>query len=62
MARREARKTCIVCRRPYYRRNLTINWVQVSNKRWEKTIAKGHPQCLRIFSRVSKMWHASRVS
>lgn len=49
---------CIVCRKPYYRRNMSIVWYR-GPKGWIKDIQKGHPECLRILNRVSNMFKNS---
>jgi hypothetical protein len=54
-------KRCIVCREPYYRRNMTERWLLNASGKWVKYVAKGHPSCLRILNSVTKMF-AERVA
>jgi hypothetical protein len=53
-------KRCIVCDKPYYRRNLTIIWTYVAGE-WSESVAKGHPGCLSIYTKVAKLFVAQRA-
>lgn len=49
---------CVVCRYPYYRRNMSIQWTKTGGK-WHQQIAKGHPECLRILNRITTYFRKS---
>jgi hypothetical protein len=55
-------KVCVVCRQPYYRRNMSEVWVRHEGRKdskWRKTIVRGHPDCLRILSRATLLFRRS---
>jgi hypothetical protein len=53
------KRVCIVCRKPYYRRNQSITWHRISETKWKQIIARGHPQCLRLYRSVAGMFKRS---
>lgn len=49
-------KTCLVCRRPYYRRNQSIVWTKNTKGAWIRTTQRGHPECLKLYANITRMY------